>query len=92
MKNIGKMENKETLEEAARDYIKGDDLSTFSQRSFFIAGAKWQADRMYSEEEVEQLIHRAVHDSHCRSNRVKHANSNECAAFVNKWLIEQFKK
>ena len=31
----------ETLEEAARDYIKGDDLSTFSQRAFFIAGAKW---------------------------------------------------
>ena len=29
------------LEKAARDYIKGDDLSTFSQRAFFIAGAKW---------------------------------------------------
>lgn len=34
-----------TLEEAARDYIKGDDLSTFSQRAFFIAGAKWQMDK-----------------------------------------------
>jgi hypothetical protein len=41
--------NQETLEEAARDYIKGDDLSTFSQRAFFIAGAKWQSERMYSE-------------------------------------------
>ena len=29
------------IEEAARNYIKGDDLSTFSQRVFFIAGAKW---------------------------------------------------
>jgi hypothetical protein len=39
----------EELEEAARDYIKGDDLSTFSQRAFFIAGAKWQSQRTYSE-------------------------------------------
>jgi hypothetical protein len=53
--------------------------------------AKWKAEKMYSEEEVEQLIHRAVNDSHCRSNRVKHANSNECAAFVHEW-VEQFKK
>jgi hypothetical protein len=45
----------ETLEEAVRDYIKGDDLSTFSQRAFFMAGAKWQAERMYSEEEVEMI-------------------------------------
>jgi hypothetical protein len=35
----------ETLEEVARDYIKGDDLSTFSQRAFFMAGAKWQAEQ-----------------------------------------------
>jgi hypothetical protein len=60
--------------------------------SIHFGGKPKQAERMYSEEEVEKLIHRAVHDSHCRPNRVKHANSNECAAFVNEWLIEQFKK
>jgi hypothetical protein len=37
---------REEIEEAARDYIKGDDLSTFSQRAFFIAGAKWMQERM----------------------------------------------
>jgi hypothetical protein len=47
----------ETLEEAARDYIKGDDLSTFSQRSFFIAGAKWQSERMYSDEEITKIAY-----------------------------------
>lgn len=47
----------ETLEEAARDYIKGDDLSTFSQRAFFIAGAKWQQERMYSEEDLISFAH-----------------------------------
>lgn len=53
--------------------------------------SKPKQEKLYSEEEVEQLIHRAVHDSHCRPNRVKHANSNECAAFVNEWF-EQHKK
>ena len=54
--NSGDKPKQEILEEAARDYIKGDDLSTFSQKAFFIAGAKWQQERMYSEEEVKQII------------------------------------
>jgi hypothetical protein len=54
--NVDYTPKQETLEEAARDYIKGDDLSTFSQRAFFIAGAKWQQKRMYSEEEVFKLL------------------------------------
>jgi hypothetical protein len=41
------MENKETLEEAAKTY------SAYSLSQVgFIAGAKWQAERMYSEGEV----------------------------------------
>jgi hypothetical protein len=55
-------------------------------------GANWQAERMYSKEEVEHLIHLAVFQSHCGvKDRVKIPNSNECAGFVNKWF-EQFKK
>jgi len=83
---------KETLEEAAERYVEEHGCEESDPWFDFMEGAKWMEERMYSEEEVEQLIHRAVHDSHCRPNRVKHANSNECAAFVNEWLIEQFKK
>jgi hypothetical protein len=73
-------------------YSEGKVIQAMTEDCFINTIKEWQLERMYSEEEVEQLIHRAVHDSHCRSNRVKHANSNECAAFVNEWLIEQFKK
>jgi hypothetical protein len=55
------MKNKETLEEAAeRTYQKGlqDDIDL----SFYDGvrlGAKWQAERMYSEEEVLELLLRS---------------------------------
>ena len=45
------MNDKETLEEAAEKYSKNE-LSKLG----FINGAKWQAERMYSEEELEQEI------------------------------------
>jgi len=41
--------NKETLEEAAEKLFS----DSYIQRKIFIAGAKWQAERMYSEEELE---------------------------------------
>ena len=41
----------ETLEEAAEKYSKNE-LSKLG----FINGAKWQAERMYSEEELQQKI------------------------------------
>ena len=43
---------KETLEEAAERAIKS---GLFKDKTLFIAGAKWQAERMYSEEEVLKL-------------------------------------
>jgi hypothetical protein len=52
--------NQETLEEAAINYIKGDDLSTFSQRAFFMAGAKWQQEQdknKYSDEDMISFAH-----------------------------------
>ena len=92
----------EALEKAATNYshdwhtitgLDSDDVSPFGASIIdFIAGAKWQAERMYSEEEIEHLIHLAVFQSHCGvKDRVKIPNSNECAGFVNKWF-EQFKK
>jgi hypothetical protein len=42
---------KETLEEAAERAIKS---GLFKDKTLFIAGAKWQAERMYSEEDIEK--------------------------------------
>lgn len=42
--------NKETLEEAADNWVRQPIIGT--KRESFIEGAKWQADRMYNEEEV----------------------------------------
>ena len=61
------MSNKETLEEAAEDYsiihgekyeVKGElhFVNTFNDiENAFIAGAKWQQERSYSEEEVRKI-------------------------------------
>jgi hypothetical protein len=60
------MENKEALEEAAErlyreypnnpldkpDWRYNRDVNCFKKRKAFISGAKWQAERMYSEEDL----------------------------------------
>lgn len=48
---------KETLEEAAKEYAKKHALSTrHISHIGFEDGAKWQQKRSYSEEEVKQII------------------------------------
>lgn len=52
---------KETLEEAAVKYAKQFDYAEDSSPQIdFIEGANWQAERMYSEEEVRELLIRAL--------------------------------
>jgi hypothetical protein len=46
------MENKETLELAAEKYQLNDKINHNIQYRSFRAGAKWQAERMYSEEDL----------------------------------------
>ena len=48
----------ETLEEVAERYSKKSSASVFQEahKRDFIEGAKWQAERSYSEEEVTQLL------------------------------------
>lgn len=46
----------ETLEEAAEKYIETSHYMNKNRMTDIIFGAKWQAERMYSEEEVEQMI------------------------------------
>ena len=60
---------KETLEEAAENYgwrikrntfsdvVKANELAE-SAKQDFIAGAKYQAERMYSEEEVKVIVNK----------------------------------
>jgi len=52
--------NKETLEEAADNYILHEDKSKWAKivKNAFTDGAKWQAERMYSEEEVMGMFHK----------------------------------
>jgi hypothetical protein len=47
--------NQETLEEAAERNYKEAGVNAYFNNGF-IRGAKWQAERMYSEEEVEQIF------------------------------------
>ena len=76
--------NKEKLEEAAeRLYPFIDELA--SKRSF-IEGAKWQQERMYSEEEVYNLI-KAFNKHTLLIRHLEMGNSLD----VKDWF-EQFKK
>ena len=51
------MNKQETLEEAAESYVKDSSHELYQLRKqCFMDGAKWQAERSYSEEEVLRLI------------------------------------
>jgi hypothetical protein len=52
----------ETLEEASWRFNPLKKLDGEFLRAAFIKGAKWQAERMYSEEEVEKLLVKMVFD------------------------------
>jgi hypothetical protein len=67
---------KETLEEAADNWVGKPIIGT--KRDSFIAGAKWQSERMFSEIEKKWLEY--------RSN-----TNNEDAWCFKEWLVEQFK-
>ena len=75
------MSNKETLEEAAEKYAESKSSNFINTHiRDFKEGAKWQSERMYSEEiEILWLKYRAY-------------TNNEDAWSFKEWLIEQFKK
>jgi len=57
MKYRGIKPKQETLEEAAERLSKDNLVTPYEKPSFkngFIEGAKWQADRMYSEEDMQE--------------------------------------
>jgi hypothetical protein len=82
------MKDKETLEEAAHNHQKGNYDWQNEKRLSFIAGAKWQSERMYSEEEVYNLL--LKHQSDYRS-AVRQTSPLNWSFDITKWF-KQFKK
>jgi hypothetical protein len=84
-------EKQETLEEAAekfsRQYFSAEEDTSYEEQASltsFIAGAKWQAERMYSEEEVIGLCMSAY-------NQATKDGSEAWLGTFDRWF-EQFKK
>ncbi len=50
----------ETIEEAAEKFVNNTRYRNY--KVLFIEGAKWQAERMYSEEEVRNLFSKYQYD------------------------------
>ncbi len=76
---------KETLEEAAKGYSErhqdvSGNLGKYLVSAVFQDGAKWQQERMYSEEEVKQIIEATLIEY-----------SDFVLADIQEWF-EQFKK
>jgi hypothetical protein len=90
---------KETLEEAAREYTeklyyKVNSIDEFNGEPLgvhnaFIEGAKYQAERMYSEEEVKFII--KIFNSYWFENNSEHEDNLKDWE-LSKKLFEQFKK
>ena len=74
--------NKETLEEAADRHIHGD------KRKNFIRGAEWQAERMYSKEEVIELL-KYVRENFYDIGTKWHSEPD--TDYTSKELLEQFR-
>ena len=75
------MNDKETLEEAAENFFNNTRFRNY--KAFFCEGAKWQAERMYSEEEVIN----ALHSLELKNNK----DYSKIYKGVEEWF-EQFKK
>jgi hypothetical protein len=76
------MRNEETLEEASLRYNPVKKLDGEFIRQAFKEGAKWMAERMYSEEEVLKAQQAIL-------NNIRHALDND--NYIIEYL-EQFKK
>ena len=77
---------KETLEEAAEKYAN-DNIDSYSLDIAFYNGANWQAERMYSEEEVFKLLEN--YDRELKLDTF--AYTKACTFTVTEWF-SQFKK
>ena len=74
---------KETLEEAAKNYNLNT-INAFGDYESFIAGAKWQQEKSYSEEEVKIKLYECLGHFAQKHNII--INGNE----IDQWF-KQFK-
>jgi hypothetical protein len=76
-------QKQETIEEAAKNYVKTifDNGIPLAMQNVFKEGAKWQAERMYSEEEVLDILR--------KSHSIEQTSKMD--SWITKWF-EQFKK
>jgi hypothetical protein len=78
--------NKE-LEEAAENYAKQFDYAEDSSPQIdFIEGAKWMAKRMYSNEEMKDMLDKTIEKFY------KHTYSDKTKSEMKELWFEQFKK
>ena len=80
----------ETLEEAAKNTFKGEYICNGidivpAWREGFVTGAKWQQERMYSEEEVKNIVDETIEKFY------KHFYTLTKAEMKEQWF-EKFKK
>ena len=80
-RGITKSDMCKEIEEAAEKYIETSAYMNLPPIDFIKFGAKWQQERMYSEEEVLEIL--------CKSHNAE--NTSIKANMLNKWF-EQFKK
>ncbi len=61
MGNLQEEPKQETLEEAAKEGYNNMPfgIGLIKRRSVFLLGAKWQAERMYSDEEVIKIVEKS---------------------------------
>ena len=84
----------ETLEEAA-ERLWLDSTSQLTSKNSFIQGGKWMQERMYSEEEVNDLLE-VLKRSISGINHLKYTykDKGHCGKYLSdcETIIEQFKK
>lgn len=85
----------EILEKAAEEWIKGFGGLSNSKQSF-IEGAKWQAERMFSEEEVYELMIKAFNAGFNKYESVEAGLEGkeadlECANILTKYVKTEIK-
>lgn len=87
---------KETLEEAAKRYandweeihptLDSENMTPIAVSKIdFIEGANWQAERMYSEDEVDELVNNLI-------SNFKNYNGSSIDSEKLKWFYQQLKK
>ena len=91
--------NEETVEEAAENFFNNTRFRNY--KTFFCEGAKWQQERMYSEEEVIELTNWYLDtflddalglNGKDAAKKVEHLKGKGLTKEVMEYWFEQFKK